>query len=309
MRYINSRDFKIEEGTVVTFGKFDGIHRGHRLLVEKAREIADQYGLKVVLCTFDMYDWFKEKGIDNGGQITTTEERKIVCRSMGIDVLVEYPFDDNVASTKPETFISEIIKSKLNSSYVVVGNDWHFACNREGNADVLKAFETKYDYKAFVIDKLIDEDREISSTWIREEIKKGNMEKTEELLGYSYIVCGKVLHGNRIGRTIGFPTVNLYPPQDKLLPPYGVYASKVRCNGKEYYGVTNVGVKPTVTDDNKITVETYVIGLNEDVYDEYIEVDLCHFVRPEVKFNSLDELKNQLSKDISNTKKYFAEDT
>ncbi len=304
MIIINDRDFKLPNRTVVTFGKFDGIHRGHKKLIDKAKELAAQDNLKVVLFTFQVMPGFKYGYMEND-LITTSAERRVMFERLGVDILVEYPFDDVTADTEPLDFIESIIKGMLNAKYVVVGTDWTFGKNRRGNCDVLKASQKLFDFTAVVIDKELYQGREISSTWVREEIRNGCMENVNILLGNPYTVIGKVEHGKKIGRTIGFPTINVIPSQDKILPPKGVYASKVIFKNKTYYGVTNIGVKPTVTDEGIVSVETNIIDFAEDVYDENIEIMFYHFQRPEMKFDSIEKLSAQLQNDIEFTKSYF----
>ena len=300
MEYIRTNEFNIEYPTVVTFGKFDGLHKGHKLLVDEAKSIAGKENLKVVLCTFDRTEWLSSKT----PQISLATERYKICERLGVDMLLEYPFDKAMADMEPEEFVREFIFGKLNARYVIVGTDWRFGKNRSGDVEVLKALQEKYGYQAVVMEKYKDDGIEISSTRIREEITKGNMEKVSELLGYPYTISGTVLSGNRLGRTIGFPTINFEPEDSKILPPYGAYASRVVVDGKEYKAVTNVGVKPTVEGNKKLTVETHILDFNKDCYDEFLEVSLVHFMRPEMKFESFEVLKKQLETDVENSLTY-----
>lgn len=300
MEYIRSDKFNIDCPTVVTFGKFDGIHIGHKILVEEAVRIAESEGLKVVLCTFDMSGWLECRI----PQISLADERCRLCEKLGVDVLLEYPFDDDMATMEPEAFVEEFIQGKLNAKYVIVGTDWRFGINRSGDVSLLSSLQEKYGYKAVVMDKYLKDGREISSTWIREEIKKGNMEEVAELLGYPYSVSGKVLHGNQIGRTIGFPTINFEPEKEKILPPFGAYVSSVTVDGISYKAVTNVGMKPTVEGNKSLTVETHILDFAKDVYDDFLEVSLLHFIRPETKFESFEALKKQLKSDVENSLTY-----
>lgn len=299
MEYLNCKDFKIEYDTVVTFGKFDGIHNGHKLLIEKAKELANSCGLKVVLCTFDMSAW-KSTSMS---QITTMDEKKIICETLGVDILLDYPFDNEIASMEPEGFINDFVKNKLNAKYVVVGSDWRFGQNRAGDANLLNSMQDKYGYEAVVLDKILSDGKEISSTWIREELANGNVRVANELLGYKFFFYGQVVAGKKLGRTIGFPTVNIAPGAEKLLPKFGVYKTEVVIDGVVHTGVTNVGIRPTVDNDNRVTVETFIIDFNEDVYGKNIEIKLCDFIRAEKKFDSVEALKKQLDTDIENAKK------
>ena len=164
---------------------------------------------------------------------------------------------------------------------------------------MLQKYAPEYHYEAQIVDKMQYEGRDISSTFIREEIAAGNMEKAELLLGYAYFVQGTVVHGNQIGRTIGIPTINLLPPQEKLLPPFGVYAARVEIDGKRYNGITNIGCKPTIAGDNPVGVETNLFDFHGDLYGKHAKVSLLKWVRKEQKFQNVSELKAQMEKDIA----------
>lgn len=304
MIFIRDKHFSFDRRTVVTFGKFDGIHKGHRKLLKTAREIADREGLLLVAFAFKVVPGCSF-GYMEKEQITTFEEREDIFEGLSVDAVVEYPFDEEVANTEPLAFLEMVIKNMLNAAYVVVGTDWSFGKNREGNIDVLKASQKLYNFNAVILDKEFYQGREISSTWVREEIRSGNMENANILLDYPYTINGTVEHGNHIGSTMGIPTINIIPCKDKLLPPNGVYASKVIVDGELFYGVTNIGNKPTVSDNEQLTIETFIIGFDRDVYNEELKVQLLHYQRPEMKFGNMDMLAIQIKQDIEFTKSYF----
>ena len=295
-------DFNIEESTVITFGKFDGIHRGHRLLLDTVLQKKTD-DLKAVVFTFDIPPRKKVED-DRGDVLTTNEEKMHVFENMGIDYVVECPFTEEIRNMDAVDFIRMMVE-KLHVKYMVVGTDFHFGHNRMGDYQLLLEYADKFGYEVQVIEKIQSDGRDISSTYIREYIKEGNIEKANELLGYSSFVQGIVEHGNEIGRTIGFPTVNLVPEADKLLPPFGVYITRILIGGEEYCGITNVGCKPTIEGDNPIGVETHVLDFSDDVYDMAVEVEFLHRIRAEVKFASIDELKAQLQQDIKIARIYF----
>lgn len=301
---IRNKDFSMNEDTVVTFGKFDGIHKGHRMLIDNAKKIAYENNLKLVVFTFKVVEGKTYPYMDQVF-INSFSEREIFFERMNVDTLVEYPFDDEVADMEPLDFVKNVIFEKLHAKYVLVGEDWTFGKHGKGNADLLKAGQKLYDYEAVIFEKIHYEDREIGSTWIKEEISAGRMETVNILLGYPYTIIGEIVKGNQIGRTIDFPTVNIETEEGKLLPPLGVYASKIYVQGREYFGITNVGKKPTVTNQERITVETYIFDFQKDVYGETAEVQLVHFQRPEMKFENIEMLKLQIERDLSFTKEYF----
>lgn len=304
MIVIDNKAFSLTGRSVVTFGKFDGIHKGHRKLFDKAKEIAKENNMFLVAFTFKAIKGLGYSYME-GDKITTANERYDIFKELGVDIVVEYPFDRETANMEPLKFIEEIIKNRLNAAYVVVGEDWSFGKDRAGDTIVLKAAQKLYKYEAVVLEKEYYSKKEISSSWIREELSEGNMENANILLGYPYTISGKVRHGNHLGTSLGVPTVNIIPEEDKILPPKGVYASKVIIDSETYYGITNIGTKPTVTDENIVTIETFILDFDKDVYKENIKVQLYHYQRPEMKFKDIDALTNQIAKDIEFTKTYF----
>ena len=295
-------EFWLDRPSAVAIGKFDGMHRGHRALLEHIVEAKD-LGLQAVLFTFDpspaaFFSGKMQKGL------TTKEEKRRLFRQMGIDVLIEFPMNASTAATPPETFIREILCSRMKTALIAAGTDLSFGDKGRGNCALLQQYAMQCGYRVEIIDKVFDAGKQISSTRVRSCVECGKMREAGRLLGVPYAVMGTVVHGNRIGRTLGFPTVNLLPPPDKLLPPNGVYRSQVECRKGVFGGLTNIGTKPTVQkgDHPVMGVETYMYDFDEDIYDTFITVRLLDFVRPEKKFDSLEALKAQ--NDIDGTTPY-----
>ena len=205
---------------------------------------------------------------------------------------------------EPELFIKWIVEA-LTIKCIVVGKDFRFGHDRAGDYRTLEKFASKYGYEVIVLEKMQEDGRDISSTYVREEIAKGNIPKANHLLGYEYFVKSKVVHGKRIGRTIGIPTINMILPAEKLLPPNGVYVTKVFVGENWYMGVSNVGCKPTIAGDNPIGVETYIIDFCQDVYGKEVTVKFLEFLRPEKKFDSIEDLKTQMNADIVRAERYY----
>lgn len=295
MQYIEGLKEYTETGkSAVTFGKFDGLHRGHQKLVEKVKAFEEQQGVKSALCAFDM----------SGRQVLMTkEERKD--RLKEFDYLINCPFSDEFRRMEAEEFISKIIKGVFRADYVVVGTDFHFGYGQEGNADLLKKYMGKYDYEAVVVDKERYHGREISSTYIKEVVKDGDMNLAHILLGYHYGVNGVVDHGEALGRSLGFPTINVVWPKEKILPPLGVYASRSCVDGIWYEGISNIGIKPTVSNSGQVLVETYLFGYDGDAYDKKVRIEFLEFHRPEKKFQSVEAMKSCVEKDIHYGENYF----
>ena len=304
MRVIESTTtIQIEEPTAIAIGKFDGVHRGHSELLSNILK-AKKQGLKAAIFTFDMSPeaFFKKIRYK---ELMTKEEKRAHFERMGIDYLVEYPFNEESASIDPEKYVKDFLLQKMNGKLIVAGKDLSFGHKGAGDAVLLQRLADELSFEARIIGKICDEDREISSTYVREEVRKGNMEKVTKLLGKPYSISGVIRSGNRIGRTLGLPTLNLYPPEEKLLPPNGVYFANVLMDGKVYQGVTNIGRKPTVGATQPMSVETHLFGFDEDAYGKFCQVQLLKFDRPEQKFEDLEHLKKAILDNVLNGKEYF----
>lgn len=304
MKYIrNTTNFYIEENTVLSLGKFDGIHRGHELLLEHLAAKKED-GLSGVIFTFDIPP---RRNVEHAEAkvLTTNEEKLHIFEQLGIDYVVECPFTKEIMCMEAEDFIEKIVR-QLHVKCVVVGEDFHFGHNRRGDHKMLSEYATQYGYEVIVVKKMQEDARDISSTFVREEITKGNIEKANHLLGYRYFVTSVVEHGNQIGRTIGIPTINQLPPEEKLLPPNGVYITEVYIEEQRYRGITNVGCKPTIEGENPIGVETHLLDFRGDVYDKLVTVEFISKVREERRFESIEALKQQMQNDIAFGRVYFS---
>lgn len=290
-------DFYLEKDTAVAIGKFDGVHLGHRRLLE---EILDRKknGLAACVFTFDPTPAVLF-GLSDGRELTTREEKRRLFERLGIDILIEFPLTKETAATEPERFVTEILAKQMNTRFVAAGEDLSFGKNGAGNAVLLEKMAPQLGFCVKTIEKIEVDGIEVSSTYIRKLVEEGRMEEAEAMLGMPYTLVGLVEHGNHIGHTLGFPTVNLLPSAGKLLPPNGVYYATVRYNGKTYKAISNVGTKPTVSAEKVIGVESYLYDFDQDIYGQEIEVALKSFRRPERKFASLEELKSQLDLDIA----------
>lgn len=286
----------INDETAVTLGKFDGLHRGHQKLIRRTGEFSRQ-GLKSVVFTLN---------INRTGILLTGEERRAMLERQGISFLVECPFVPEVVHMEPEEFVRAILIDRLHARRIIVGSDFRFGYERKGDAALLRELQKLYDFEVEIIKKETLNGREISSTYIREELDKGNMELVNTLLGYPYFVSGEVLHGRHIGGKLLFPTVNLVPTTRKLLPPNGVYATRTHLeDGRALDGITNIGYKPTVGEKFR-GVETYLFDVDEDLYGTEIRVELLHFLRSEKKFDSIDDLREQMKSDINAARELFS---
>lgn len=296
-------DFYSVQETAVAIGKFDGVHRGHRLILEDLAKQKED-GLKSCVFTFDPSPeiFF---GLGNGKELSTKEEKRRLFKEYGVDILIEFPFTEETAATEPEDFVRNILLKQLHASYMAAGPDLSFGRKGKGNFMLLQELARHYHFDTRMIDKLNYEGTPISSTLIRKMIGEGRMEDAAACLGYPYRILDDISHGSGIGRSsLGIPTINQIPPAIKLLPPFGVYYSEVIVGGRTYKGMTNIGVKPTVSDQGEAVAETYLYDFEGSLYGERAEVRLLSFKRPEQKFEDLDQLKEQMEKDIEGGRLY-----
>lgn len=293
----------MKDKTAVTLGKFDGLHRGHKKLIH---QVVGKQGEGYIpsVFTFETPPSKYLKGFTEG-ILLTNEERCDYLHTLGVEVLVQCPFTKEIASMEPEVFVKEILMNRLHVGCIVVGDDFHFGHNRLGDIYVLENLSKKYGFELIVFPKEREEGTVISSTYIKAELRKGNIALVNKLLGYSYFISGEIVHGKQLGRQLGVPTINMSPQNEKILPPDGVYTSVTTIEGKTYYGTTNIGTRPTVSNSNQKNVETYLFDFNEDVYGKQARVELCNFQRSEEKFDALEDLKKQMELDIQHAREYF----
>ena len=303
MEYISGKINFEYKNSVVTLGKFDGIHLGHQKLINQVISYKN-LGYTAIMFSFLMHpgNLFSDKEFE---LIYTEEEKVHQLSKSGIDVLISYPFTEETRSMDPEDFIKNILVQQLDAKIIVVGNDFRYGYQRKGDVALLQKVAELYGYQVISCEKSKWNNATISSTTIRNALKAGDMESANAMLGNPFSIRGEVMHGRRIGRTIGMPTTNITPPANKLLPPCGVYASKTIYDGHSYLGVTNIGYKPTVGEEEYIGVETFIFDFDSDLYGKTIEVELYNYQRPELKFGSIEELTQKMREDIVLAKQYF----
>lgn len=295
----------VPEAAVVSFGKFDGSHLGHQLIFENMFRIAKEKHLKTALLTFSANPTDVLTGVRQD-TISSSEEHLTRLRNLGFDYVFSYPVNQETMGVSAEDFLRTVLVEGMHASDIVVGTDCSFGYKAQGTAALLEARAPKYGYAVHVIQKkeVLDEngqEREISSSFIREEIEKGNVEKAAELLGRHVSLSGTVMRGKEIGASIGFPTANIRPKEGKLNPKPGVYITRVLIGQQLYRGMTNVGNNPTIADDNPTSIETYILDYHGDLYGKKIRVEFMTRLRDQHKFASIDELKAQLQRDVAAT--------
>lgn len=288
---------------VLALGFFDGVHLGHQRLVRCAKEIAEQKNLPLVVMTFDRHPKEIYEDKKNFKYLETLEEKADKMTELGVDYLAVMPFTKKFSSIGAQDFVDNVIV-KLNADTVVAGFDYTYGPKEIANMEHLPDF-AKGRFDIVMMPKQIFEGKKIGSTEIRQAIKDGKMELAYELMGHHYIMSGTIGHGKRNGHKLGFPTANLIWAEHKVIPKIGVYATKTEIDGKWYESMTSVGYNVTIGQPDKIYIESNLFDFNQDVYGKPMKIKWYKYTRGEVKFDSLDELKDQLMKDKTEIKAYF----
>ena len=296
MRIIETlEEIRSDRPTAVTLGKFDGLHRAHQILLSNVVRIGKEKGFCPVSISFDL----------SPVRILTKKEKEQRLKDAGIETVIRLPFTAEIMSMEPDVFIEEILCEKLHAAYVCVGDDFRFGHHRAGDAAMLQKYGMHYGFSTEIVPAVHEGEREISSTWIREALAEGDVEAAGMLLGYPYYLTGTVVHGRALGRTIGVPTTNIIPDQEKLLPKHGVYVSRTTIGSSTWGGITNIGSKPTVN-GQFVGAETYLFDCDGDLYGTEQKTELLHFLRPEIRFPSVSALKEQLEKDKKEGYAFYA---
>lgn len=285
------------EPCVLALGNFDGIHLGHRQLLATCRAEAERLGIQAAVLVFDPHPLkilLPERKIK---LLTTIEERLKVFSAMGIDRVYLLPFTRQFAEISPAGFASDIIRGRLQAAQVVVGFNYTFGAAGKGQPHDLARFGQEYGFGVRIVPAQIIEGRVVSSTGIRKALLSGDVAWAKKLLGRAPCLCGVVVEGERRGRTIGYPTANLQPPADLLIPKRGVYAVWAELDGKRLHGMMNIGMKPTFHEAYRQTIEIHFLSFQGDLYGRELTVHLEERLRDERKFGSLGELTEQLARD------------
>jgi riboflavin kinase/FMN adenylyltransferase len=297
---------RINSSSVVTIGNFDGIHLGHQKLFSNTHKIGEKYQIKTVIILFEPQPLEFLKKQDAPARITMFREKIKRILSYNFDKILCIKFNQSFSSLNPEDFIINILINKLRIKFIVVGNDFKFGFQRHGNIDLLKKLGKKYQFNVIQIKPLYINNIKVSSTNIRQSLSKNNIKLASLFLGRTFSIFGKVIHGNAIGRTIGYPTANILLNK-KFLLSNGVYAVRVcDSSNNNFIGISNIGIKPSFTNihQNRF-LEIYLLNIRINLYGKNIEVFIYKKIRNEQIFSSKEELKNQISKDITIVEKYF----
>jgi riboflavin kinase/FMN adenylyltransferase len=297
------------KNAVITIGNFDGVHIGHQALFHEVIEKADVIDGTSIAMTFDPHPTRVLQKNNNPPLITLHEQKIELIERSGIEVLICIPFTEQFASMSAEGFIKDLLIDKIGMKAIVVGGDYTFGKNREGNLALLKSFASQLDYEVIVADWIKaaqNVSHRISSTKIRELVMTGKVEPARKMLGRHYQIRGRVVRGrDRGGKLLGIPTANINL-QDELCPKTGIYAVTVEHSNRIYNGVANIGYSPTF-DDKQFTVEVHLLDFAENIYDEKIRVNFIERIRDEKKFGDISELKEQINQDIKTAGRILAE--
>lgn len=293
---------------VLTIGTFDGVHLGHRKIIDGLCERAKAIGGESVIFTFDPHPRKVVAPAETNLRLVTTLDEKIsLLEQSGIDHLIVYPFTKEFSQLSYEQFVENVLVDQIHTCYLVVGYDHKFGKNRKGDFEFLKECADRYNFHIEKMDVLLMNEANISSTKIREAIQNGDFETANAYLGYPFMLHGTVVEGQKLGRQLDYPTANVETSDpDKIIPSYGVYAVKVKVGSLEFIGMLNIGNRPTVNHNaDQRSIEVNIFDFNADIYGHAIELTFYKKLREEQKFSSLEALKAQLALDKTDTLSYF----
>lgn len=306
MQIINSlRQLPDENHYAVTIGNFDGVHLGHQQVLSFVKKHCQENGLKLVVLSFNPHP----QEILNPGNyflLNSVEEKRELLGENGVDFLCEIKFDRNFSTLSPEQFLNEHIFINMNLKKLFLGHDFAFGANKSGGHQVAEQLCEKNQVKVETLAKFEFENKRVSSSLVRKKILDGLVADAEEMLGRQFFISGQVIKGDGRGRKIGFPTANVMFAKNRVIPKLGVYITKTKIGKMTYQSVTNIGRKPTFIEDGAVTVESHILDFDRDIYGEKIQVSFVEHLRDEAKFNSVNDLIQQINKDVDKTREYFA---
>ncbi|RKR80205.1 riboflavin kinase/FMN adenylyltransferase [Mucilaginibacter gracilis] len=296
--YNNIDDFELIENAVVTIGTFDGVHTGHRKIIAKIQELAKECGGETVILTFFPHPRMILNPEDQSLKlITTISEKAQLLEELGVDHLIVTPFSRDFSNLSALEYIHDVLVAKIGIKKIVIGYDHRFGKDRKGGLEDLQRLSKVYEFEVIEIPEQDVNDVAVSSTKIRTALLSDDVDLANQFLSYPFFITGKVIRGDQIGRQIGYPTANILIPESyKLIPADGIFAVTVELQSGVYKGMAYIGHRPTINGMTR-NIEVNIFDFNEDIYDQQIRMHFHHFVRSDIKFTGLDELKIQLAKD------------
>lgn len=298
-------DFRFTKKTILTLGTFDGVHIGHKKILERVIQNTENKEYESLVLTFFPHPRMVLNGQSEIKLLNTIAEKIYLLEKIGIQNLVIHPFDESFSRLTAEEFVKTVLVDKFHIQKIIIGYDHRFGRNRTANIDDLITFGKQYGFEVEQISVQEINDVSVSSTKIRKALSEGNMALANEYLGYDYFLTGTIFKGKQLGRTIGFPTANLKIEENyKLIPKNGVYIVKSIINQRTVFGMMNIGFNPTVAGEN-LSIEIHYFDFDADLYNQKVSVSILKYLRPEQKFESVTLLKEQLEKDATATLAYF----
>ncbi|AFU68408.1 riboflavin kinase/FMN adenylyltransferase RibF [Psychroflexus torquis ATCC 700755] len=303
--YNNVSEFDSSIQTVVTIGTFDGVHMGHRKIIKRLIDSAENGHLQTALLTFYPHPRMVLQQSEDLKLINTIEERKLILEETGLEHLIVHPFTMDFSRLSAREYVEEILVKSLNAKKIVIGYDHHFGRNRTANIEDLKEFGKEFDFEVLEISKQDIEDVAVSSTKIRRSLEDGDLESANTYLSLPFFLSGEIVRGKGLGKNMGYPTANMDIKESyKLIPKQGVYVAASVINGDKHFGMMNIGTNPTVGGKDR-SIETFFFDLDKDLYGQHLHIQLLKRIRSEVKFDGLDALIEAMNADEVFAKNYI----
>ncbi len=294
-----------KSNTVLTIGTFDGIHKGHQQILKEVTEKAKEFNCRSFVVTFHPHPRFVVSPEFNFKLLTTIDEKLNIFESLGIENVLVIEFTKEFSQTSYSDFIEKMICQKVGVKHIVIGYDHRFGKNRDGNIENLMNLSSRCNFSVSQVSEINQNQKTISSTLIRNYIKNGKIDEANLLLGRNYTFWGKVVRGSQRGRELGYPTANIQPDEKKVIPQSGVFGVKVTIKENEYFGVMNIGTRPTFENLSQSIIEIFIFDFKENIYSKNIKTEVLFYIRDERKFANKEELINQIEFDINYAKNIF----
>lgn len=303
--YQSIQNIKTIKNPVLTLGMYDGVHIGHQTIINQLNNIASTIDGESVLLTFDPHPRMVLQPNCDLKFIYTLKEKEEALAKLGLDCLIIHPFTKEFSQLTSLEFVRDLLVNQIKIHTLVIGYDHHFGKNREGNFEQLEILSKEFGFNLVQIEAVNCNDLAVSSTKIRQALHEGNIDYVNTALGHPYPLTGKVVHGDKIGRTLGFPTANLKVDNLKIIPSHGVYSVHVFVNNQRYLGLLSIGIRATVTNSQELRVEVNILNFNQDIYGQTVRLEFLDKIRDEKKFNGLDELIDAMNQDKAHAIKKF----
>ena len=298
--YYGFSNLPVFKNAVLTIGTYDGVHFGHQQIIKRINDIANEIDGESILLTFDPHPRLVLNPNDPTLKLISSIDEKIeLLRGLGLQNIVIVEFSKEFASTPAKEYVESVLIKNFHPKYICVGYDHHFGKDRKGNIHLLRELADEYGYMVEELPAQTVDEISVSSTKVRNDLLKGNIKEANQLLAHPFSMKGKVIHGDKIGRVLGFPTANIQILNEhKLIPASGVYAVKVKVNGLFYKGALSIGYRETVFDNSHLTTEVFILNFDADLYDQEIELVFVDYLRPQIKYENWELLKEQIEKDV-----------